>query len=97
MSERKHTPGPWKLEVGDHSHRYSLVTDEDDRTIHYKYGSGTAYDAEKDEANARLIAASPEILGALTEIVASFGKPIPHSESAPIQRARAAIAKATGK
>lgn len=62
------TPGPWKLEVGDHTHRYVLVTDEADHTIHYKYGSGLARDADRDEANAHLIAAAPELLEALVNI-----------------------------
>jgi hypothetical protein len=64
----QHTPGPWTLEVGDHTHRYSLVKDANERTVHYKYGVGKSSEADLDEANARLIAASPAMFDALREI-----------------------------
>ena len=52
------TPGPWAFECGDHSHRYSQVIAESERTIHYKYGSGTAKAADQDERDAAFIAAA---------------------------------------
>jgi hypothetical protein len=57
------TPGPWAFECGDHSHRYSQVIAESERTIHYKYGSGTAKAADQDERDAAFIAAAnPEAI-----------------------------------
>lgn len=63
------TPGPWSMDQGDHTHRYVHVTDADDRTIFYKYGAGSAREADQDEANARLVAAAPELLAALKRLL----------------------------
>lgn len=53
---RAATPGEWRLDAGDHTHRYAHVLDDDDRTIHYKYASGTATEAALEDANAAHIA-----------------------------------------
>ena len=55
----------------------------------------TATDDEQDIANARLIAAAPDMLQALEELIAEWsdGK----HESGGFDMARAAIAKATGE
>ena len=98
MSEVKHTPGPWQW------------TQHFDPTISiYKDGFGTLarlYDsaAGTGKANARLIAAAPDLLEALKTLVPMLdewhkehpdcvGDKEPHA----IKAARAAIAKATGK
>jgi hypothetical protein len=87
----QHTPGPWKYL----------------RTSGFDYGS-TAYwipgicGNVKDEANARLIAAAPDLLEALSKIEAACavipegleGYLEPLSDA--LADARAAIAKATG-
>lgn len=92
MSEAKHTPGPWQW------------TQHFDPTISiYKDGFGQIarlYDssAGTGKANARLIAAAPDLLDALKTIVEVIG----NTEYGEIDRklavkdARAAIAKATG-
>lgn len=97
MSDVKHTPGPWSLEVGDNTHRYSHVTDADDRTIHYKYGAGTSHDADKDEANARLITAAPSLLWALKLLAGSEQDALGMPLGERLHHARAAIAKAEGR
>ena len=57
----QHTPGPWKLETEGHGH---LVNGADGRTVVYLHRSGVRNRAEI-EANARLVAAAPELLEAL--------------------------------
>lgn len=93
MSQAKHTPGPW-------------VWTPESESIHGYSPEGEAlvvvYELNTNEADARLIAAAPELLEALilleAEMVASgnanatdFGWPL------AIQKTRAAIAKATGE
>ena len=90
MSEVKHTPGPWQW------------TQHFDPTISiYKDGFGTLarlYDsaAGTGKANARLIAAAPDLLEALVQFVDEFYGCYADGEPAMI-KARAAITKATGK
>ncbi len=88
MSEAKHTPGPWQW------------TQHFDPTISiYRDGFGQIarlYDssAGTGKANARLIAAAPDLLAALIEIVSADDA---HELTQKhIESARAAIAKATG-
>lgn len=79
MTQDKHTPGPWR------------VFDEDKVVAVAPYGRLIA---ECGVANARLIAAAPDMLESLEEvlpIVEAFGKP---HHIAAIQDA---IAKATGQ
>lgn len=52
---------------------------------------------QDNKANARLIAAAPEILRALKEMVHEFGDDNPDDDWECVQDARAAIAKATGE
>jgi hypothetical protein len=81
-----HTPGPWHLEVEpDALHVYSPV----EEVVHFTDAGWDESTRATFEANARLIAAAPDLLAALEEI-AEWGE----WESAPI--ARAAIAKAKG-
>lgn len=59
----KHTPGPWTY----HTHQgHTLVqTEEPAKTVCNVYGNTT----DAKEANARLIAAAPELLATLQEVV----------------------------
>jgi len=104
----QHTPGPWFLEVGDRNHRYALVKCADDRTIHYKYGSGTKREADLDEVNARLISAAPDLLAACQQFVptgvATNNTNVPDNLAIPLdvtmgelRKLSAAIAKALGQ
>jgi hypothetical protein len=102
MSEIKYTPGPWFdrvfLEI---------------RTSEYEYGgeqigdvcSSKYIDGHEDnpvaEANARLIAAAPELLESLTDIVEFIDREGPAAKaweaiSAACEKAGLVIAKATG-
>ena len=84
----KHTPGPWRLD------RARALIPLDKHTWAEAYG-GT-------EANARLIAASPELLDALEAMLSHTAEldPMqgywPEKDVSAVKQARAAIAKATG-
>jgi len=85
MTDTQHTPGPWVIHpeaLGEHS----IVTPDGRGLIADIYG--------RSPANARLIAAAPELLEALQDCVAVPNKNRPDEVW---QRARAAIAKATGQ
>jgi hypothetical protein len=89
----KHTPAPWEIKgslkdgdfwINGESHNYDTVIVANPDFI-------------VSEANAKLIAAAPDLLEALIEIIARYDRygnhvPMP---SADIEKSRAAIAKAT--
>lgn len=90
----KHTPGPWKFYDDSNdgkTNRIEIVAIG--KTVARIYHSVPA----EDLPNARLIAAAPDLLEALREIEAGTqfwdSYPIEH----PYGKAKAAIAKATGK
>lgn len=94
----KYTPGPWHVaeRVDDGDVLYTV--EADNLPVAYIYRK-----AER-EANARLIAAAPELLEALEELLAWDLQMLPQEVSEgysgieeDIARAKAAIAKATGK
>jgi hypothetical protein len=84
----KHTPGPWVAECigsnGDHENPQDI----------YEINGKTRVAEFVTEANARLIAAAPELLDALVTLLdAVEGKRITQGDC---NQARAAIARATG-
>ncbi len=92
----KHTQGPWKygIELSSRSGEWLISFDAGYRgrgidIAETRPGSG------QEEANARLIAAAPELLDALQDMIDYYG-----SASATVEAltaARAAIAKAKGE
>lgn len=93
----KHTPGPWKAfpsDPADGAECYYLTAVELRGEIACIYGP----QRDEQEANARLIAAAPELLEALEGLLAHLGPDgyIPNAGGTATERARAAIAKATG-
>lgn len=89
-----HTPGPWTARQWS-CHAATTVTVDDPDCV---TGKRTIADCES-VADARLIAAAPELLAALQAIVKSLADQddeglIEHAQ--PMIDARAAIAKATG-
>ena len=90
----KHTAGPWFAIRNDH---YWEVNIEDRR---YAPSVANTCDTEVregsdiSEANARLIAAAPELLEALEAIIGLSDAVLPHGTR---RQARAAIAKAKGE
>lgn len=98
MSAAKHTPGPWKLEIihlstGRNRH---VRASSPSRGVAEVWGPDE--DKESD-ANARLIAAAPELLEALRDIRANCSccETQPNEPCANCLRCEAAIAKAEGK
>lgn len=91
MIERKFTPGPWML-----SGRtvYALNDQGFNRFSAQVQDAHTS--AVELEANARLIAAAPELLEALEALTANYADVEPGG-SKNVDKARAAIAKATGE
>lgn len=84
MTEAKHTPGPWDIKF-----------DSIRSLTKPKYVAGIITvnnDHDEAKANARLIAAAPELLNALKDMVATFSG----YQGMELTAARAAIAKATG-
>lgn len=104
----KHTPGPWEVSHGGHGSPHGFVIDE-----YYVLNRTVADDVAiaadivdpatqmPSEANARLIAAAPELLEALIRLEAElvedkYGECYEPSPFENLALARAAIAKATG-
>ncbi|WP_161626250.1 hypothetical protein [Sphingobium baderi] len=106
----KHTTGPWEAcdqgDYGDFDGNSRIILGDDMRIAVVQWSPGDMQ-AESD-ANACLIAAAPDLLAALVEIlgplnVCSDNKNVPDDTCLPIdmtmgelRKARAAIAKATG-
>lgn len=87
----KHTPGPWS--VGGSTEYINQLRIEP--TIGIVFGAG-----DEIKANARLIAAAPEMLEALEAIIERWDTPswkdVPHTATY-INSARAVVAKAKGE
>lgn len=94
----KHTPGPWTVEVMENGYGYSIVARNKQNKILRVIGPVAANGAgikgcsSKAKADARLIAASPELLEALKAVVS-----VTDRATHEFDLARAAIAKAEGK
>lgn len=104
MSAAKHTPGPWLTDRNNvHTGQIAIVhhcTGNDWVEIWSDKWFKTGMCESEQEANARLIAAAPNLLEALQAIVSSLSDQddeglIEHAQ--PMIDARAAIAKATGE
>lgn len=102
----KHTPGPWAyaLEYGPSVTELPRITTVA-RCANYviglpsEYPGGNYRDGDPsgdEEADARLIAAAPELLEALELLTAGIENSVSDTYI-PLVKARAAIAKATGE
>ena len=93
MSAPRHTPGPWQIvdDVPSSAIGYRAILDAE--------GFIVANPSPMGDANARLIAAAPELLAALQDMAGAYQR---HFDVMPVawqtydDIARAAIAKATG-
>ncbi len=100
----KHTPGPWDYRLRFNAEDkgnpplggwYSVTADAANFMV-----ASTELSAEEDEANARLIAAAPDLLSSCVGLLSALEEMIPRFKSfhgnETVEYARAAIAKAKG-
>ena len=92
MSETKHTPGPWQKK-----RNISSVAVLDNSGGLVARLPATEWDIEKQDDNARLIAAAPELLEVLRYIEGVALANEPRDLPTIAAKARAAIDKATGE
>lgn len=95
--EFRGTPGPWKWDCGvippDGPGRYADIYIDGGEKIIARFNEFLEVAPEEGCANARLIAAAPELLEALAEMVELF-----HGyQGMELNRARAALARALGE
>lgn len=108
MNEAKHTPGPWAVSKG-YDGSISVSATRPYRINNISAGTPIIcdvyqhpeFDSFSGAANARLIAAAPELLDALRGLLALEEENLHGYDDidvcAEVQFARAAIAKATGR
>ena len=99
-----HTPGPWEVhKAGKDKDEREITTPDGDGIAMVYYGVdlywGGADTRETDEANARLIAAAPDLLAALQKTVKNHER-VTYPDDIPCDcdgcyEGRAAITKAT--
>lgn len=97
----KHTPGPWALGQPGAEQFEGVLVPDGKRVIWAPDGMEVALARDRGgetRANARLVAAAPELLEALRELLDRLYDPTPCAwkASAHYSAARAAIAKAEG-
>ena len=92
--EKKHTPGPWKTQTHISLDRME-IRDANGRRI-AECAMVFPMSAKTHDANASLIAAAPELLEALQEIVTAADGEGRSQLDASFTKARAAISKAIG-
>lgn len=100
----KHTPGPWMYSgAGSIKRDYTAIGCTDGETIATAWGhsnSGFFVSEEEKEANARLIAAAPELLEALQEAISLIesidGRDNSCDPRSDISDLKAVVAKAMG-
>ncbi len=95
MSNAQHTPGPWNKVTNSSGRTYRV--EGCGETVASFPIMGTSIDVQENEANARLIAAAPELLQAITQIINDLPQRRDWLDPALEQYARAAIAKAKGE
>ena len=109
--ETKHTPGPWRVGFRDHSGPDTITTVKEHKTqtsgrlpdtiAVVRWGcdccKGTSPLNDTELANARLIAAAPELLDICQKIKAYFHNPQAFDTEKLGELLEAAIAKAEGQ
>lgn len=97
MTEAKHTPGPWFVEVGNDPSAWANYFPKVVTEKYIVVGTEGMYgDRETDLANARLIAAAPEMLEALNLCRQHMYEHASNTQDHAFDKLCAAIAKATG-
>jgi len=100
------SPGPWRIaKRGEDEAFYIVERDEPNEPSRHAYRVAHVLDYneyQQNAANARLIAAAPELFEALDEMLREFGvdghgAEFEDGECMVVDRARAALAAATGE
>ena len=87
----KHTPGPWRIEPGENWRVYLVNND-------YGHAIGEiVYTDTRKPADARLIAAAPELLEALNGMLQLFSDTEDMEDYETVKFARFVVAKAIGE
>lgn len=112
MSKPKHTPGPWETRVGFDDETVEVFAPNPEikppfkptelAVVRLPYGDDFDEDERERDANARLIAAAPQMLEALEKLLKLGDFPYHGDEDGcviceVVTEARAAIAAATGE
>jgi hypothetical protein len=102
MSAPAFTPGPWYVtppqDLGSRGQQVHIMGGKGaTRWGVAIVGTAEAKDADTQSANARLIAAAPELYEALAEMVGLYGLCSEIEECAACSKAQAALAKARGE
>lgn len=84
----KHTPGEWYIDADGN-------VSADDKTVALVYRHNLHAVAGEDDANARLLAAAPEMLEALEALI-ERARQWPETFAAEVQQAEKAVRKARG-
>lgn len=96
----KHTPGPWEWRGESSTQVIAWNDDHSERGVVAQVGTdGGTFSKSEAQANARLIAASPDLLAALRAVLDHGQRLDPHHEDLcnVCGPTRAAIAKVEGK
>jgi hypothetical protein len=101
MTEPAFTPGPWKIYRASNGSMLGIGVDRPNDEDHAAgvtdaYGGLWGSGGEK-EANARLIAAAPDLYEALEYARTNMGDPVPVSRRHVARKVDAALAKARGE
>lgn len=96
MSTQKHTAGPWETHTDAHGRGLIYAESRWLATTWRANGEGNDASYLPSEANARLIAAAPDLLAALKWLVKEAGDCLEVEAPSGLQMARAAISKAEG-
>lgn len=98
-----HTPGPWQITEMDGEVNRAVVGPDGELIADCFAPTAEDFNLPQDyEANARLIAAAPELLEALSHLLEMVSECqlngiLPDAKEWPAEKARAAIAKAKGQ
>jgi len=98
----KYTPGPWRYSTAPQPNGCPIIGAGPLMVAMLAHTVNEPAQRETDHANARLIAAAPDLLESLQQLVAESVNPHDGSEYEDgewiaLDKARAAIAKATGE
>lgn len=92
----KHTPGPWTVDTNGGGRFSNSIAAKVVASGLIADVSDWWYDVGQAEANAHLIAAAPDLLEALVELLPLADDEVSHTYDNVLDIARAAIAKARG-